>query len=319
MPVTESLLPGVQQSVPLADKTTFRIGGPAEYYYDAKTPAEFIAAHRWAQAAGLPITILGGGSNMLVNSDGVAGLVIHDSNVSFQAEGTTIRSGSGVSLSYFVDQCIEHGLAGAEGLVGIPGSVGGAVRGNAGAWGQSMGDLVTRVTIFDGTQERQLTQADCGFRYRTSLIKQEGWIVLEVECQLMRGNAEEMRTTAAGYLAERARKHPTEPSAGSVFQNILLEKIGDPERVRQGLGLSAEEYAAATVHGKLAVGFVIDRLDLRGTKIGQAQISLKHGNILVNLGGATSSDVLALLSLMKQRVRDTLGIQLEEEVQCIGF
>ena len=273
----------------------------------------------WAADKQLPVFLLGQGSNILVSDEGFDGLVIKDENVDFNIVDGVVTSGSGVNLGYFVDQCVESGLAGAEYLAGIPGTVGGAVRGNAGAWGHDIGELTRKVLVFNGKQAVWLTAAECAFRYRTSKIKEQKFVILTAVLELRKGVISELRAAVNEYLRQRAARHPIEPSAGSVFKNIELRGFDQAAKLAPALGVSPAAFADATKHGKLAVGYIVDRLDLRGKKIGGAQISPKHGNIIINTGHATAKDVIALVSLIKQQVRDKTGLQLEEEIQYVGF
>jgi len=317
--MTKTKLPGLQKNVPLAQYTTFQIGGPAQYFYVAKNEAEMIKVIAWAQSEKLDFFILGGGSNLLVSEQGFTGLVIKDENVDFKIEGNLVTAGSGVSLAYFVDQCAENSLSGMEFLAGIPGKIGGAVRGNAGAWGQGIGELVKTVKILANQKIKELTGFACRFQYRDSLIKQENYPVISAVFQLQKGIQEEIKEKINHYLQERARKIPIEQlSAGSTFKNIDLHDL-DQEKVKQGLGLNNQEFKEATKFGKLAAGYLIDGLGLAGQKMGGAQVSTKHANFIINTGGATADDVIKLISYIKQQVRDTTGIQLEEEVQYLGF
>lgn len=309
----------ITEQVPLAPFTTFKIGGVARYFCAAKHVDELIAAYQWARSENLPIFVLGEGSNILVSDDGFPGLVLRNEEVSFELEGTTVACGAGVHLGYLVERCAEQGLRGAQYLVGIPGTVGGAIRGNAGAWGHDIGELTTQVTVFDGSRLRTVSAAQCKFTYRDSMIKRQGHIILTSQLQFRKGLTAEIQAAMHEYMVQRDARHPVEPSAGSVFKNIITRQIEDEPKVQRALGVTAEEYRDLTPYGKLAVGVIIDRLDLRGKKIGGAQISPRHGNIIVNTGGATASDVLALISLAKQQVRDRLGIQLQEEIEFVGF
>ncbi len=308
----------IQRQVVLAPMTTFQIGGPAEYFYAAKSAQALQAAVAWAAAERMPIFVLGGGSNLLIADEGIPGLVIADQITDFSIEETRIVSGSGVKLSHFVDQAAQAGLAGAQYLVGIPGNVGGAVRGNAGAWGHNIGELITRVTIFDGQQIRQLHQSQCCFTYRHSLIKDQGWQVVQMECQLQRGDTASLEQEMASFLKQRSLRHTGQPSAGSVFKNIPLAEIADPDGLIAALDCDRQAYMAATQHGKLPVGFINAALGFRGMRIGGAAVSDKHGNIIVNTGGATAADVLELISVIKQKVHQVTGLQLVEEVMLLG-
>ncbi len=307
----------IQENIVLAPYTTFKIGGAARYFVETSSPDEILAAVQWAQAKKIEIFTLGGGSNLLISDQGFDGLVIRDIDQTIRVVGTNIYSAAGASLADFVQTATDHSLTGAEELVGIPGTVGGAVRGNAGAWGREIKNILISTKIFDGQNIRTLSNADCQFVYRGSAIKQNRWLVLSAEFALQLGQQSDIAAKAADYLEQRKKKHPIEPSAGSVFKNLIAADL-DRSKVQKVLELTEEQYQVATRHGKLAVGFVVDRLGLLGYQIGGAKIS-QHGNILINTGAATAADVVALISFIKQQVRDKLDVELQEEIQYVGF
>jgi UDP-N-acetylmuramate dehydrogenase len=312
-------LSGIKENVALAPFTTFKIGGPAQYFYVAKKEEDLVAAIDWAVANEVPYHVLGGGSNLLVSDEGFAGLVIKNENIDFKLEGNKVYAGSGLNLGYFVSQCTENSLTGAEFLIGIPGTVGGAVRGNAGAWGQSIGDLVTSVKVFAQGKIQTLNQHACRFVYRGSLLKEEKYSVLSAIFTLQKGLKEEIEKKVSGYLQQRSSaQQPKEPSAGSIFKNIELKNI-KPDKVRKALDVSESDFQEVTKHGKLPAGYVVEALGLKGKKIGGAQISEQHGNFIISDGTATASAVIQLISYIKQQVRDKVGIELEEEIQYLGF
>ncbi|MBI5621511.1 UDP-N-acetylmuramate dehydrogenase [Candidatus Falkowbacteria bacterium] len=312
-------LSGIQENVSLKPYTTFAIGGPARYFITAKNETEMVRALLAAVAADVPYYILGGGSNLLVSDAGFDGLVIKNENVDFNLAGTRVNAGGGLSLGFFVEQCVEHGLTGAEFLVGIPGSLGGAIRGNAGAWGNGIGEIIETVKVFDGARVSDWLPAQCQFTYRNSFLKAKGHVVISAALQLRQGERQIVAETTANYLRQRnSGQQPTGPSAGCTFQNIPLEQVAG-QKIMTTLGITAEEYARVTRYGKLPVGFLLDKIGLKRQRIGGACVSAEHCNFIINDGSATSDDVARLISLIKRRVRDTLGIQLEEEVQYLGF
>lgn len=312
-------LPGLEENVLLAPYTTFRIGGPAKYFYVAKKEDDLVAAIRWAKEEKLKYYVLGGGSNLLVSDDGFNGLVIKNENFDFEIIDGKIRAGSGLNLAYFVMQCLENSLAGAEYYIGIPGTIGASIYGNAGAWGHGLGELVESIKVFDGRKIRELSHEECQFIYRGSLLKDKKYIVLSAVFALNKGIKSEIETRLMDFLRKRSGgQQPKEPSAGCVFKNIEASKF-KPEKVKKGLDINDEEFANATKHGKLAIGYVIEKLDLKGKKIGGALVSPRHGNFVVSDGTATGKDVITLISYIKQQVRDKIGVELEEEIQYLGF
>lgn len=262
----------LQRNISLKKYTTFRIGGPAKYFWVAKNKKELIKAIKFAKKHKLPFFILGEGSNVLVSDQGYQGLVIK-----FQTP----------LLSKFVDKGLEW-------AAGIPGTVGGAIRGNAGAFDGSMADVVKNVEVLDARSQKIkiFKNKDCKFGYRTSIFKKNpNLIIFSCELRFKPGDKRKIKEKIEEHLNYRKARHPQQPSAGSIFKNPR--------------SFSARE--------------LIDRCDLGGKKIGRAQISKKHANFVVNLGGAKAKDVLALINLIKKEVKNKFGIKLEEEIQYLGF
>jgi len=252
-----------QKNVSLKKYTTFKIGGPAKYFFTAKNKNDLIKALREAKKLNLPFFILGGGSNVLISDKGFNGLVIK----------------AGRPLSLYVSKGLDW-------AVGIPGTIEGAVCGNAGAFGRSMKDEVKAVEVFDAktSKVKIFKNKDCQFGYRSSVFKKKkNLVILSVKTKSRKSNFKKIKA----YLK---RKKETQPlnyfSAGSVFKN-------------------SKNYFAAEL---------IEKCNLKGKQIGRAKISEKHANFIVNLGGASSQDVLKLLSSAKQRVKKKFKIKLKEEV-----
>ena len=283
----------VKIKVPLAIYTSFKIGGPAKYFYIAKSSAALVKAVAAARDLGLPFFILGGGSNVLIADRGFEGLVVKAENreVEFLDDGA-VKAGAGMNLAALAALSAQRGLGGLEFGVGIPGSLGGAVRGNAGCFSREIKEVVSRVTAIDQQGEIvELTNDNCQFAYRDSVFKQRPLIILEVYLLLTPNQADQK------LIEEyRGRKDATQDfknaSAGCVFKNPAPD---------------------------IYAGKLIDDLGLKGKQIGGAKISAKHGNFILNTGQATAEDVIMLISLIKEKVRSHYGIQLKEEVQYVGF
>ena len=270
--------------------TTFKIGGPADLFYEAKTEEEVAESIKFCQNLEIPFFVLGGGSNLLVSDKGIRGMVIKISNIKYQISNTIITADAGARLGDIVEAAAEHSLSGLEFAVGIPGTLGGALRGNAGAWQQAIGDRVLRVRILDkDIKVKWISKKDCQFDYRQSRFKKSGEIILAAELKLLSGNPEQIRETMRDNL-EKRKSQPREPSAGSIFINPKPE----------------------------AAGALIEQVNLKGFCVGQAQISPQHANFIINLGGASCSDVLELISLAKKAVEEKFGIKFEEEVKIVG-
>lgn len=311
---------GLQEHVSLKAYSTFKIGGLARYFYLAQTADAMVAALDAAKAANVRVFVLGGGSNALIADRGFDGLVIHDVNAGCTVEGTSVQCGSGLSTMDLLTRAAAQGLGGMEFMAGIPGNVGSAIRGNAGAWGRAFGELLTDVELYrDGKREHVRPNA-LGFAYRYSVLREQPHVVLGATVQLSTRERAVVNAEVAKIVADRKARLPDEPSIGSIFKNIELDKITiDLPRVLKALEVTEGEFKAKAKY-KLPVGFLTERLNLRGTKLGGAQLSEKHGNVIINpTGTATAEDVVQLIALVKTKVRNALGIQLQEEIQYVGY
>ena len=317
---TQLKLPGLQENVSLKPYSTFKIGGPAKYFYRAQTADAMVAALGAAKAANVPVFVLGGGSNVLIADRGFAGLVIHDLNVECTVDGTSAYCGSGLSTMDLLTKAAAQGLGGMEFMAGIPGNVGSAIRGNAGAWGHAFGEVLADVELYRDGQREHVKPDTLGFAYRYSILREQPWVVLGATVQLATRDRAAIDAEVAKIVADRKARLPEEPSIGSIFKNIELDKITlDLPRALKALDVTEEEFRAKAKY-KLPVGFLTECLGLRGTKVGGVQLSEKHGNVIINpLGTAKAEDVVQLIALVKTKIRNTLGIQLQEEIQYVGY
>lgn len=297
------------ENEPLAKYTSFKIGGPAEYFYIAKSADDLKKAVRAAREEGISYYILGGGSNVLVSDQGFGGLVIKLEFNDLEIKDSKIICGAGLNLNNLINKAAENGLSGLEFAAGIYGTVGGAVRGNAGAYGKAIGDLVEKVEALRGDEVVELDKSDCKFGYRQSVFKNEDNkdIILNVTLQLEKGEEKEIKKKIEDIIDKRSEKLPTEfPSAGCVFKNIEYTE-------------ELSQFKDWEVKGKIPAACFIDELGLKGKQIGGAKVSEKHANFIINTGRATADNVLALISLIKMKVRDNYNVQLKEEMEYIGF
>jgi len=294
----------VAVNAPLAPLTTFGIGGAAAYLVSLKSTADLPRALEIARQAGTSITLLGGGSNVLVADAGIRGLVIrmHGGQVR-QVAADRIRTDAGVTINGLVRWTITHGLAGLEAWAGTPGTVGGAIFGNAHFRGRNISDLVAQVAVSsrDGGVE-QVPHARMEFAYDFSRLHRTGEVVLAADFIVMPGEPESLRATARESLAYRKRTQPlAQPSAGCIFQNPDSAR----DQVPAGIPLSA--------------GALIDRAGLKGAREGRARVSPLHANFIVNEGNATAADVRRLIDRCTREVRRQFDVQLREEIMCLGF
>ena len=332
----EKLLPGLEKNVLLKNETTLRIGGKAQYFFKAQTKQDLIKVLKVAKKINLPFFILGGGSNLLVSDKGYKGLVIKVKSQKSKVKISSQRSKiieieSGALLNKIVTLALKNNLTGIEWAVGIPGTIGGAIWGNSGAFGHSMGEIVKAVEVFD-TKDLRFKIYDlrnCKFGYRDSIFKRNknqsakqsfvlgrahkimcsDLIILSVEFQLKKGNPKNIKKKIKECLRVRKEKIPYQFSAGSVFKNIKKQDLN-----RKQLKLIPFQKIKG---GKIPVAYLIEESGLKGKAIGEAQISEKHANFIINLGKAKSKDVLKLIDLAKDKVKKKFGIVLEKEIESI--
>lgn len=294
----------LQERAPLAPFTTFRVGGPADYLLTADTADDVRRAVGIARDLGMPVTVLGGGSNVLVSDDGVRGLVIRMRGGDVrQVAPDRVRADAGLTINGLVRWTIARGLAGLEAWAGTPGTVGGAIFGNAHFQGRNISDLVALVTLVaaDG-QIEDVPTSDMEFGYDYSRLHRTREIVLSADFRIGPGDPDALRSVARDSLAYRKRTQPLAmPSAGCVFQNP------DPARdsVPDGIPCSA--------------GALVDRAGLKGAREGQARVSPTHANFIVNEGDATALEVRSLIERCKREVRRQFGVELREEIVYLGF
>jgi UDP-N-acetylmuramate dehydrogenase len=303
----------VLRDVPLSSYTRFGIGGPADLFAETDDPARFIDAWRIARASGLDTVVIGGGTNLIVSDDGFRGVVVKLSNNRMHSEGQTVHVESGASLQALVDFTVDAGLKGLETMTGIPGSVGAAVYGNAGAYGHSIAERVSRVTFFDGSAIREVDNAQCEFHYRESVFKQhKEWIIFSTELAMECGDAAALRETADKILGIRNKKYPpTMKCAGSIFKNFLLAEL--PPRVVNELP------ATVIIEGKVPSAWFLEQVGAKGMREGDIHVADYHANLIYNSGQGTARDVVRIIAELKQRVERRWDIPLEEEVQYVGF
>ncbi len=296
-------LPGLRRGEPLAPFTTFRVGGPAEYFLQLSRAADLQSALAAAHADGVAVTFLGGGSNVLVSDAGVRGLVIrvHGGEVGAISD-TLVRADAGLTINGLVRWTINRGIAGLEAWAGTPGTVGGAIHGNAHFKGRLIGELVNSVELLDGRGRTiRVAAADMAFGYDRSRLQSSGELLVSADFRVGRGEPAALRAVARESLAFRKRTQPLESaSAGCIFQNP------DPalDRVPESIPPSA--------------GALVDRAGLKGSTEGGARVSPTHGNFIVNEGAASAADIRRLIDRCRESVRDRFGVALRDEIVYLG-
>ncbi len=272
--------------------TSFQIGGPADYYLEPADKDDAVNIVRYLKEQRIPFMMMGRGSNMLVSDEGVRGAVINlESGLnSIRLEGGRVIVEAGAGLARFVDFCIQHGLAGVEMLPGIPGTVGGAIMMNAGAYGGEISDHLVDVEVLRDGKVIAVPKEQAGFRYRYSGFQND--IIIGASFRLPPGDKAALMKKRRELLVKRNETQPLNmPNSGSMFKNRL------------------STYAAK----------LIEESGLKGMKMGRAQISEKHANFFVNLGGATADNVLQLIRLACKTVANKFGIRMELEIKLVGF
>ena len=277
---------------PMSKHTSFKIGGPAEIFVKINNVEELKLIIKISKQAEVPITVVGNGSNLLVSDDGIRGLVlkIEFDKIEIEESGK-LKVGSGVKLAFLAQKCLKEKLEGFEFASGIPGTIGGAIRMNAGAHGSEMKDIVKKITCMTRDGKIQvISNEEAKFEYRNSIFSQNDYIILEAEIQLRKGNPEEIRSKMDEYATYRKEKQPIEyPNAGSTFKR-------------------GNDFITAKL---------IDECGLKGYQIGGAQVSEKHAGFIINKENATAEDVKQLMKYVEEQVYNKFGKKIEPEIEII--
>ena len=323
-------MPKFQENISLAAFSHYKIGGPAAFFFEAKNGKEVAWAVKEAKARKLPIFILSGGTNLLIGDDGFQGLVLRPDIQTLKANKNTVTVGAGVSMAKLLDFTVKKSLSGLEWAGGLPGNLGGAVRGNAGCFGGEIKDSTASVTSFNIKTMKVSTRtvARCEFAYRDSIFKKKKGeeIILEATFSLKKGSAKAIAQSIKEKINYRKKNHPLEyPNIGSTFKNIPLrilhkEKSKEYQNALAG-GTLAFKGSSFTVKTDpfpvISAAKLISESGLRGVSYGGAMFSTKHPNFIVNVLNAEAGHVKNLILLAKSEVHKKFGVHLEEEVQII--
>lgn len=303
----------VSRDAPLSLHTRFGIGGPAAIYVETISTDAFVAARRTAEQRGIPIVVIGGGTNLIVSDAGFPGLVLRFTASGIRFNENLVSVQAGADLQALVDGSIGAGLRGLETLTGIPGSVGAAIYGNAGAYGHSISERVRTVCFHDGAQARTASNAECRFRYRESVFKQrKDWVIFSAELALDPADADELRGIAAGIRRIRDEKYPPSMKcAGSIFKNLLFAELPDEARAAVPPNVIRE--------GKVPSAYFLEQVGAKGMSRGDIRVAEYHANLIYNAGHGTARELREIIRELKDRVRAMFHIELEEEVQYVGF
>ncbi len=322
-----------RENVSLAQFSNYRIGGAARFFFEPKNERETAWAVREAREGKLPLFILGGGTNVLLLDNGFDGLVIRPAFAGI-ATGKAIKVGAGVSMADLLRYTVARGLSGLEWAGGLPGTLGGAIRGNAGCFGGEIKDVVASVRSFDMKTMKIVERKtkDCQFGYRDSIFKRvdktggAGEIILSATLALAKGDKKIIARTINEKIEYRIKNHPLEyPNIGSIFKNVPLSDIHDAASrkyeaalAKQSLIFRGSQFSVKTdPFPVISAAKLIAESGLRGVSFGGAMIAAKHHNFIVNVLAASSDDVQNLISLAKSKVKKKFGVALAEEVQVV--
>jgi UDP-N-acetylmuramate dehydrogenase len=300
-------------NAPLANYTRFGIGGPADLLCDTANAAAFTQALNLVRSAGSPHVVIGGGTNLIVSDEGFEGVVLRFTGARIEREEDFLHAEAGAVLQDVVDCSVAFGLKGMESMTGIPGYLGAAIYGNAGAYGQSIQERVERVYFTDGERTTSFSNAECQFHYRESAFKMhKDWIILHADLQFTPGDPQELGARARSIRETRDAKYPPSMKcAGSIFKNLFFASL--PETAK------AELPGNLVRDGKVPSAWFLEKAGARGLRRGGIVVADYHANLIYNEGQGTATELVAVIAELKQRVQDRFGLQLEEEVQYVGF
>lgn len=308
----------IKKNIPLKNYSTIKIGGKAKYFAEVSELNELKELIKWAKEKRLPFFILGNGSNVLFKDEGFKGIVIKIKNSSLKIKNNFLKLGAGFLLADLVQLGIKKGIEGYEWLNGIPGTIGGAVYGNAGAFGKEMKALVKKVKTINpnNLEEKIYKNKDCQFGYRSSIFQKNKEIIWEVEIKKKKGSKKKIKEKSLNYLKTKIEKQMfSYPSLGSIFKNVLVretiyKKYFNPKK--EEVIIKGEKVRA--LQGKISAGWFIDRCGLKGKTKGGAKIANFHANVIINFKKAKAKDVLYLINLIQKKVFKEFKIKLEKEI-----
>jgi len=316
----------VKINEPLSKHTTNKIGGIADFFIFVDSAEHLAELMIFLRGEGVEYILIGGGSNVLFSDERFEGVVISTVNArQIKIEGNKIIVDSGCSTAETAQFSIKNNLTGFEWGIGIPGTIGGALVGNAGAMGREMKDSVEKVEVMKDGEVLELSNEECGFGYRDSVFKHDNYIILRAHLVLEKSEDKDLAKKAMESIAYRNQTQPKEHSSGCIFKNIIMDENIREHLSRFYIGTKHTNYEKLNIpqefleKGIIPAGWLVEQVGMKGEQVGQAKVSEKHGNFIVNLGGATEKDIIALVEKIKEKVYDKFGIELEEEVRLINF
>ena len=297
---------------PMALHTTLGIGGPARLYSIVKSEDDLKKYIKISSKFKIPYIVIGEGSDILVSDEGYDGFIIVNKIEGIKSSGQRIIVKSGTNLQTFINYVIDKGMEGVEKLSGIPGTVGGAIFGNAGAYGQTIGDDILTVKTITETKTKSWSEEKCKFGYRDSIFKKNREVILEAEFKFEKGEKEFLKKISLDTISLRNQKYPPGMKCpGSFFKNIVVSRL--QKKVLNKIPKDK------IVYGKIPSGFLMESVGAKGQQQGSIKIADYHGNLIMNLGNGKASDFCDLAFDYAKKVEKKYGIKLEPEVQLIGF
>ncbi|OHA58234.1 MAG: UDP-N-acetylenolpyruvoylglucosamine reductase [Candidatus Vogelbacteria bacterium RIFOXYD1_FULL_44_32] len=311
----KKIFPELKTKVKIAPFTAFDIGGTAPFWLEIRDKHKLVEVIKKAQANHLPYFVFAGGSNLVFPDKLPKKIFIcyrakPRAGVTHFIESKLVYAEAGLPLAILVGATIKNGLAGFEALSGIPGTVGGAIFGNAGAYGQTISDKLVEIEIFDGQDIKWVPVATGQFSYRASIFKKKDWLILGGRWSLAKGEAKTLNQKSREIIKMRNKKYaPGIKCPGSYFKNLLASDL--PKKVLKQIP------AEKIIGGKVPTGYLLEVVGVKGLKRGKIMVPDYHANLILNTGGGKAVDVLALANIMKQKVKDRFNIKIEEEVRVI--
>lgn len=305
-----------QENISLKDHNTYRVGGSARYFFEAKDADALMGAVRYAQGNDIAYFILGSGTNVLVPEEGFDGVVIKAEHQNIEAQGDELYADAGIPMGALVAQAASLSLSGLEWAAGLPGTLGGAIFGNAGSHGGEIKDVISEAEMFDAARDttKAISAKECGFGYRHSAFKEHGGVIVRAVVRLQKGDAATIAVRMKENMHKRIAHQPlAQRSAGCVFKNVELAM----SREGSELARAHADFTAFRDSSFLSAGALVDKAGLKGARAGGAMISDKHGNFIVNDARATADDIMHLIAIAKDAVREKFGVTLQEEIRIM--
>ena len=295
-----------------------KIGGPAKYFFIAQNEKNLIKVIKWAEQNKVRWYIVGEGSNLIPSDEGFNGLIIKNKIENFKKIGNKIYVGAGNNLLEFILKVNKFGLAGIGKMAGIPGTIGGAIYGCAGAYGQEIKDCLVGVRIYDGKATKRISKNQCRFNYRESIFKtKKNHIILGAEFRFKNGDSKKLMNESKKIIKLREKKYwPCLLCPGSFFKNIIIKNI-KPAALRKKLLKKIGK--DKIMFGKIPAGYILEAVGAKGMKCGGIKVAKHHGNLIYNSGKGKSSEILKLAKILKNKIKRKFGLDLEEEVQFVKF